>query len=288
MSYQVNSGVSPGVARAPERVSFDEIHDNASRIQNCLGFPRQSISPTQVLKSFNTRAFKREQPDNSDLMLQFVAEAIARSEPVSFVLYWGKGPRCHAAEPEVRTLDNLAALARRVQQSYQPGALLTLICTDTHAQLNGHSQESIRTYFDDIALCARQRGFETRWLGELIRGVDLRPQDDLGQQEVPPELLSTLCNSAMKWFRGDGTVVQGAIRYYRMNMIEKRVVELTFPRSIFVTFNGSELRELFPSHLPIFYMFSLRHGVSDKPWFLPAKLPPGNAPSTSPQLANGS
>ncbi len=46
-------------------------------------------------------------------------------------------------------------------------------------------------------------------------------------------------------------------------------MERAFSRSIFVTFNGSPLRRLFPDGLPIFYMFSFRHGISDKPWFLP-------------------
>jgi hypothetical protein len=52
--------------------------------------------------------------------------------------------------------------------------------------------------------------------------------------------------------------------------VEKRAVEIAFPHSIFITFNGSRLRALFPKHLPIFYMYSLRRGVSVKPWFLPA------------------
>jgi L-tyrosine isonitrile synthase len=74
----------------------------------------------------------------------------------------------------------------------------------------------------------------------------------------------------MKWYRGEGTVEQGALKYYRMNMVERRAVELAFPRSIFVTFNGSKMRGLFPKSLPIFYMYSLRRGFSVKPWFLPA------------------
>jgi hypothetical protein len=52
-------------------------------------------------------------------------------------------------------------------------------------------------------------------------------------------------------------------------MVERRAVEAHFPESIFVTFNGSSLRSIFPKSLPIFYMYSVRHGVSDKPWFLP-------------------
>jgi hypothetical protein len=59
-----------------------------------------------------------------------------------------------------------------------------------------------------------------------------------------------------------------------MNMVETHAVELAFPGSIFITFSGSELRRLFPEHLPIFYMYSVRRGISVKPWFLPADATP--------------
>ena len=52
--------------------------------------------------------------------------------------------------------------------------------------------------------------------------------------------------------------------------LDRRAVELAFPTSIFMTFNGSKARWLFPEHMPIFYMYSLRRGFSVKPWFLPA------------------
>jgi hypothetical protein len=90
--------------------------------------------------------------------------------------------------------------------------------------------------------------------------------------------MHALSASATKWFKGRGTAKEGALRYYQMNMIERRVLEEAFPHSIFITFNGSKLRKLFPSRLPIFYMFSVRHGVSDKPWFLPAQLDSPKAP----------
>lgn len=53
--------------------------------------------------------------------------------------------------------------------------------------------------------------------------------------------------------------------------IEKQAVETAFPDAIFVTFNGSELRPLFPDRMPIFYMYSVRRGVAVKPWFMPAE-----------------
>ncbi len=64
------------------------------------------------------------------------------------------------------------------------------------------------------------------------------------------------------------TVEEGATRYYRANMIERKVVELIYPRAIFVSFNGSEMRDIFPSTCPSSISSSIHHGISDKPWFL--------------------
>ena len=55
-------------------------------------------------------------------------------------------------------------------------------------------------------------------------------------------------------------------------MIEKQAVEAAFPDAVFVTFNGSGLRPLFPDRMPVFYMYSVRRGVAVKPWFMPAEL----------------
>jgi L-tyrosine isonitrile synthase len=146
-----------------------------------------------------------------------------------------------------------------------------LIFTDTHAELNGHSPVNIRKYFGDIEAGAAERGFDTCRLSELTgKVVAVDPIDD----HVPEDVAQRLAASARKWYGGEGTPEQGAMKYYRMNMIEKQAVELAFPRAIFITFNGSDLRSLFPSRLPIFYMYSLRRGSSVKPWFLPSETAP--------------
>jgi hypothetical protein len=100
-------------------------------------------------------------------------------------------------------------------------------------------------------------------------------------------VLAKLGACAAKWFRGEGTANEGAARYLQMNMVEKRAVQFAFPRSIFVTFNGSEYRCLFPERMPIFYMYSLRRGMAVKPWFLPVpQTPPAELlPAEAPALA---
>ena len=41
----------------------------------------------EVLKAFNTWAFKREQPSDISLLRSFVSRAVRQEEPVSFIAY---------------------------------------------------------------------------------------------------------------------------------------------------------------------------------------------------------
>jgi hypothetical protein len=228
---------------------------------------RKTVAPDKILQAFNTWAFKREQPTNPDLMEPVIAAAIAEGRPVPFCLYWGKGPRREVAEPDHQCLDYIGELATRVACAYEHGAAITLIFTDTHARLNGHGVDSMDDYFGGVEAEARARGFATCRLGDLTQAVDLATLDELPASE---EVLRRLATCAAKWYRGDGSAEDGAVKYYEMNMIEKRAVEVAFPGSIFVTFNGSEFSALFPDRLPVFHMYSLKRGISVKPWFLPA------------------
>jgi hypothetical protein len=203
------------------------------------------------------------------LLLRVIAEAVAQKRPVPFVVYWGKGPRCSIDEHDLKCLDYLAAFTGRLSAVYEPGALMKLIFTDTHARLNGYTDLGIRTYTGAIEAEARQRGFETCWLSKLIETTQAKAEDHL-DDKVPEDMLAKLCASAMKWYHGADSVERGAVTYFHMNMIEKRAVELAFPKAIFATFNSSKFRILFPKRMPIFYMYSMQRGSSVKPWFLPA------------------
>jgi L-tyrosine isonitrile synthase len=266
---------------APRRMaaaaSGISLQSNNSDLSNTFlaATPHESLggyfidSSEKVLRSFNTWSFKREQPSDQNLMRQFIGEAIAREAPVPFVLYWGKGPRCGIADPDVQCLDYLARLGERVRAVHTPGAALTLIFTDTHAALNGHEATCIQRYFSAIAAEALRRRFEAVWLAELVARAQPATLREASQERICEETIRSLSISALKWFRGEGTPEEGAQKYYRANMIERKVVEQAFSRSVFITFNSSKLRNLFPTRLPVFYMYSLRRGVSVKPWFLP-------------------
>jgi hypothetical protein len=242
--------------------------------------PQPTVAPQKILQSFNTWAFKREQPDNVERLLRVISVATQLSRPIPFVLYWGKGPRQEIDEHDTACLDYLASMARRVRGVYELGASLKLIFTDTHADLNGHPPDSIARYFDAIEAAAAERGFDACWLSELVFAAEAAIEVAGSSGEpVSEETMKKLGACAAKWFRGEGTAEQGAARYYQLNMIEKQAVQLAFPTSIFATFNGSEYRCLFPDRMPVFFMYSLRRGFSVKPWFLPADPSRGSAPS---------
>lgn len=220
-----------------------------------------------LLQSFNTWAYKREQPHRPEMLLARVERAVLDQTPIEMVLYWGKGPRDHRAAPDARCLDFLASMRDRIVACHQPGAQIHLILTDTHARHNGHTEGRIKSYFDEISDGAAARNFEHTRLSKL---VELLPDRELinGSCEPDAPTLEMLMRSATKWYAGSENVMIGALKYFQMNMIERIAVERAFPDSIFVTFNGRESLPLFPEHMPIFFMYSLKKGFSVKPWFL--------------------
>ena len=221
----------------------------------------------QVVKAFNTWSFKREQPSDLQRLSSVVEAAVNRNEPIKFVLYWGKGPRSEPRLPETLCLQFLKDFGNRIRAAHPAGAQLMLILTDTHARLNQHPEPEINRYFCAMGSLAQQYGFESCRLGELV--IRTCAHEAEGDGVTPePEVLHSLTKSAMKWYGGTLSPEAAAAQYFAMNMIEKRAVAHEFPESIFITFNNSKVRSLFPDTLPIFYMYSIKKGVAIKPWFM--------------------
>ena len=240
--------------------------------------PAAAIEPTTVLRSFNTWAFKREQPSEPERLLQHIGRNIRRQSPIAFVLYWGKGPRMTVAAPERACLAYLDSLGQRIAAVYPPGAHFTLCLTDTHARLNGHREATIERYFDEVGEAASAFGMETVRLSTLVEQLNGQSP---AAASCPDTILDDLERCAAKWFRGGGDPREGARRYLSMNMIESLAAETHLPDSIFMTFNGSAYRPMFPQSLPVFYMYSMRKGMSVKPWFLDADGRPFESASAS-------
>jgi L-tyrosine isonitrile synthase len=231
-------------------------------------FPHKQtrVVTEEVVRSFNTWAFKREQPSDLNLLHKTVGQAVAQSRPVPFVLYWGKGPRSVVGTPEEQCLDYIATLGLKIRAVYAPGAHITLLLTDTHAELNSYSDLEIDTYFQSMQAAATQRGFDCQLLSKIVRSTQPVTATYIAEQ-LDEDLLGRLTRSATKWYRGDEAPARAAELYFSLNMIERRAVGELYADAIFVTFNSSHFRLLFPDDLPIFYMYSIKKGIAVKPWF---------------------
>ncbi len=257
-----------GAATPPPDAVLRLLDGGSGKAKPPRGRPPERSGADALVQSFNSWAFKREQPDDLEKLNRVARAAIEREAPLAFVLYWGRGPRAHVAAPERQCLDFLAGLAHRVQSQHAPGAEVTIICTDTHAELNGHPPLATRRYFAEVQREAAERGFRARLLSDLVAWAEDCIDEGRALERPSPEILRGLIASAAKWYAGPHSAEEGAGLYYRAKMIEKQAVEAAFPDAIFITFNGSDLRPLFPDRMPIFYMYSVRRGVAVKPWFM--------------------
>lgn len=219
-----------------------------------------------ILKSFNTWAYKREQPSDLSQLRDTICLSLARLQPIEFVLYWGKGPRRYPADPEGQCFTYLAGMRDRIAKVSTCPVRITLLATDTHARLNGYPESEIDTYYAAIETEARAHGFDLNRLSSVV--TDHPPS--AVAENADEGLIEALAMSAAKWYRGNLSPIAAAQTYFEMNMAEKRAVSTSYASSIFVTFNSSKLRQMFPAELPIYYMYSIRKGIAVKPWFMPA------------------
>jgi L-tyrosine isonitrile synthase len=224
------------------------------------------LTTARLVQSFNTWAFKRQQPSDLDLLYARAMTAITQQTPLEFVLYWGKGPRSEIADPDLECLAYLISMRQRIEAAYPLGAQFTLLFTDTHARLNRHSVASSDQYFHEVGAAAKSYSISSQRLSEVVE-LAPRKSADPATPSPPPETLAQLTRCAAKWYLGDEIAEEAASAYFALNMSEKRAVERMFPCAVFATFNSSQFRVLFPDNMPIFYMYSLRKGCAVKPWF---------------------
>lgn len=225
------------------------------------------VTAEHIIRQFNTWLFKREQPSDLQLLIQTVEHSIANNNPINFILYWGKGDRYTAEEIEEKTLTLLSRIRTRIESVYSTGTQFTILFTDTHAQLNGYSETEARQYFQSMERLTHTYRFHVDYLSRLAPYNKESLEVCINDICLAQGLQTTLVDMASKHYKGDQDFQIAALLYYAQNQIEKVEVERAYPHSIFLTFNGSELRQLFPEKLPIFYAYSYKKGTSVKPWF---------------------
>lgn len=221
----------------------------------------------KLFGSMNTWKFKREQPEKPEKIIENILLSIKAQKPIKFVMYWGKGEKDLAGDAEINAIQFLNEMSAAISINYLPGVNITLIFTDTHAELNGYTKDKIKKYFDSVIKLVKKYNIVTLYLSDLAKYDENMLSQKVKNLEINSKLLDILKNSSKKHYKKISDHDFGAKLYFLQNQIEKKEVEKKFADSIFLTYNGSDLDGILPAKLPIFYMFSTGKGTSIKPWF---------------------
>lgn len=221
----------------------------------------------KIVESFNTWKFKREQPFSLDKLTRVVQLYVENNSPIPFIMYWGVGDRNSSLEPELEAFDFLRSFFQRVRDEYTPGIKLTLIFTDNHGRLNGYPEDKIANYFSSIKDIVDKEGYEITRLSSIVPYDKPLLEQDIPNIHIDSGLSESLLSSSQKHYKASEDAEYGMKLYYLQNQLEKKALENKFKDCIFLTFNNSAMNDLFPTELPIFYMYSLHSKTSVKPWF---------------------
>ena len=222
----------------------------------------------KVIDSFNTWSFKREQPKSKESLVENILLHIKKKEPIKFIMYWGKGDRDIISNLELDAIKYLVNFCETIKKEYVYGVELTFIFTDTHAAINGYDAKSTKIYFESTKNLIDKYKIKSLYLSEIVSYKQEDILNKLSSTKIDESLFDNLKNSSEKHCKNFNNNYEICAKvYYLQNQLEKKKVEERFQDYVFLTYNGSDLNKILPIKLPIFYMYSLKKGFSDKPWF---------------------
>lgn len=229
---------------------------------------KTNILSSQVLNSFNTWRFKSEQPKDKEAFLNIISNCINEDKPIKFALYWGKGDRNIAGVNEKAAFKYLSDFFNTLKKEYPKGSEVSIIFTDTHAKLNGYSNQTINEYYSSISKMTEADNFKTVLLSDLIGSSPDKPLITESEYKISDALFKKLKIACQKHDKSGRNIEEGAKLYFQQTQIENKIITQKYHDNIFLTYNSSDYNEVLPTSLPIFYMNSIRKGIKIKPWFM--------------------
>lgn len=243
-----------------DKAKFNQKRTMVNKIDSVLDNKKLT---KEIIRGFNTWKFKREQPNTEEKLFNNILNQITNKKPIRFIMYWGKGEKNIANESDILALEYLKELFKPIKE----GIKIIFIFTDTHAELNGYSKNEIKKYYDSVDTLIKKYDIDSLYLSKLVEYNEKDLLDKVDDLEIDSDLLEILENSSRKHNKRLSDHNLSAKLYYLQNQIEKKTLEENFSNSIFLTYNGSSMDSIFPTKLPIFYMYSIKRGTSTKPWF---------------------
>ncbi len=220
----------------------------------------------RVLEAITGHEFCRFRPRKEAEIAKIVREKVRAGEQLEFFMLWGLWKKDALDNADYEALGILGALREKVRGIYPKGARITLVLTDTHAEINLLDRTAIRRYDSYAGLMqrhARSLGYEVVMLGELAG--EMRQQDGAVREVENSGIWGGLLASAGKYYEG-ADKREGAEKYVARRIAEKPLLEAHFADAVFLTYNGPRYDAIAPD-VPTLYIIPDRKRGAGKPWF---------------------
>ncbi|MFH0856948.1 MAG: L-tyrosine/L-tryptophan isonitrile synthase family protein [bacterium] len=222
----------------------------------------------KILAQFNTWKYKRAHPSKIQEMGKIIEDCAMKNIPIPLVGYWSIGNKSLPDKNEYAALSYLDELRNNVRKIYGPGIKITFIISDLHAKNNLIPDEKIKSYTEEIEKILANSGFSTIRLSELYKKYNL-------------SIKKINCCGKIWWlfFPLKNILVKQAARvslredknlcarqYALMRIAESKILEKEYKDYIFITYSSPLFKSLHP-RLPTLYLYSIKKGCSEAPWF---------------------
>ncbi len=251
------------------KAGFNSKRVTANRMNSTTARPAETLEE-KVLRTLTEKKFVRFRPKKEDRVMEIVKLAMRRKKPVELFMLWGIWKKTSLDSAEDEALGIIDGLLSEVQKAHPQGAKLTIVVTDTHAELN--LMDKMRIYGYDSYLgtferFAKARGYNVVRLSEILLHKRAENLDVDGNVESirTSRLWPILVAAASRYYEGSSPE-EGAKAYVRCRLVEKETLQKVFRQSIFLTYNGPSMDVLAPD-LPTLYVIPNRKRTNTKPWF---------------------
>ncbi len=207
-------------------------------------------------------------PRNEEKMRGVIRGNVGTKKPIRFFMLWGVWRKNGVDNTDFEAVGILDELLMGIRAVHGPGASLTIVLTDSHAELNGVEKKDIYgydSYMANFERYARLKGYDTKRLSEILGKVNVGGVAEEAEKIEGSEIWENLASSAERYYSGENKL-DGARAYVRRRLAEKPMLAKIFDGSIFLTYNGPRYDALAPD-LPTLYIISNRKRESRKPWF---------------------
>lgn len=225
----------------------------------------------KIVEILSKSTISRDVPHQEDRLSSIVRKCMATNQAVPIVMFWGASDKRGVTESDIEVIDRLNQITADVKQLYSPGLAITIILADKHAEVNGYDITIVKSYLEDIAHVAHERGLTTVYVSKLWEEHGLTTQrieknaKQMTEKEWSDVLLRPLLEkTTLK--KGYADVSCAARSYYLMRTKEAPVIESEFPNSVFATYSDDSMQDILPD-MPTLYLWPVRRGDGALPWF---------------------